>query len=218
MSEGASARDSGCDKMDTWYSFNFNISWDRKSQPKTWIDIFIIDTIVREMISKKKSEIVFWRVHRRWCPDQTGHELTFDCFTNQDTAKAIRQLVTKSNYFEMLLKSDLINGSVELKKVPAERDGITALTSDTGWPMALQEAWPCYINGCSEVFLRLIENVKGNRGLPPDMPTAEKLYTDVDNRIIEIWQSYGCDAFFHHLSAIFGYKPLPIRAQTWATF
>jgi len=99
--------------MCEWFSFKFNISWDRKQNPKTWIDVFIIDTIVREVIAQKKAEITPWRIHRRWANDEDGHELTFACRTNKGI-DAIKSIINKSDYFKMLQDGNLLNKDLEI--------------------------------------------------------------------------------------------------------
>lgn len=201
--------------MSKWYSFSFNISWDRNQEPKTWIDIFIIDTIVREVISQKKSEIVFWRMHRRWFVDEHGHELTFDCFTNEEASNEIERLIKDSDAFKVLQKNKLL---VEvLERIPGGAE-IHGLTDKESWPECLKKSWTYYINGCCEMFLRLIENIKGGESVPTDIQNAEQFYIKVNNELIRIWQSFGCNAFFHHLNAIFGYQPLLIQPRFWADF
>lgn len=204
--------------MCRWYSFNFNISWDKIHEPKTWVDIFIIDTILREVILQNESKIDLWRIHRRCYPDASGHELTFDCFTNEETAKEIEEMINNSNYLGMLRKGGLLTKDKKLKKVQKNTDSITAIINDTGWQEQLKEPWLYYIKGCCEMFLRLIENIKNGRNLPIDIQDAEQFYTKVNNDLISVWQTFGCDSFFHHISAIFGYKPLRIQPQFWACF
>lgn len=201
--------------MDRWYSFNFNISWDRNEEPKTWIDIFIIDAIVHEVISQKKSIIEFWRIHRRLADDEHGHELTLDCFTNEETASEIKSLINNSDYFKIIQNRNLLE---KFEMIPADTDSKTAMINDTGWTEQLKEPWLYYIKGCCEMFLGLIENIRNGRNLPINIQDAEQFYTRVNNDLISIWQTFGCDSFFHHISAIFGYKPLHIRPQLWARF
>jgi len=204
--------------MRKWYSCNFSVSWDRGQKPKIWVDIFIIDTIVGKIISQKKSEIALWRIHRRWANDEHGHELTFDltfdCFTNEEAAKAIESLIKDNMHFKILKEAGLLTDGKELKISPKTND----IASDTGWPEPLKESWPYYINGCCEMFLSLIENIKGGKSVPHDINNAEKFYTEVNNEIIRIWQSFGCNAFFHHISAIFGYEPLSVSMGLWGRF
>ena len=201
--------------MCRWYSFNFNISWDAQERPKTWVDIFIIDTIVREVILQKKSEILLWRIHRRWARDVHGHELTFDCFTNEEAASEVEKTIRDSHAFEVLHeRGGLVNG---LKVIPGETD-TRGLTYKENWPESLKKAWPYYINGCCEMFLHLIDALRGGNNVPADISEAEQYYTRVNNELVQIWQHYGSDSFFHHVSGIFGYEPLYAQPRTLLVF
>jgi hypothetical protein len=201
--------------MCKWYEFNFGVSWDRKQEPKTWVDIFIIDTIIREVIYQKKSEIVLWSVHRRWFNDQHGHELTFNCFINDKTANEIEKSIKSNNTFKILQNNSLFVN--DLKAVLKGADN-RSLTNGENWPDELKEAWPQYINGCCRMILLLIEKIKSGRNIPTDIQSAEQFYSRINNELIGMWQRFGGVAFFHHLTAIFGYSPLLIRPQFWASF
>jgi hypothetical protein len=185
--------------MCEWFSFKFNISWDRSQKPKTWIDIFIIDTIVREVISHNESKIVLWRIHRRWPDDEVGHELTFDCRTNKETTDAIETIINNNAYFKMLQDGYLLNKKLEIVTEDITKD-------IAHWPPPLQKSWPYYINGCCEMFLRLIENIRGSENIPTDIHSAEQLYKKINNQLTEIWQRHGNNAFCHHINAVFGYE------------
>lgn len=50
--------------MNSWNNFRFKIDWDVNQSPKWWIDIFIIDDIVRNVLLENRDEIELWRVHR----------------------------------------------------------------------------------------------------------------------------------------------------------
>jgi len=205
--------------MRRWYSLNFNISLDRNQKPKTWIDIFIIDTIVREVVLQKKAEIKFWRIHRRWADDEHGHELTLDCFTNEEAASEIKSLINNSDYFKILQNRNLLQ---KFEMVPADTESKTAIINDTGWPEPLKESWLHYINGCCEMFLNLIgvlkKDIKTDINKTSDISEIEKSCIELERKLTEIWKSHGNNAFFHHINAIFGYQQLRIQPQLWARF
>ncbi|GAG92741.1 unnamed protein product [marine sediment metagenome] len=205
--------------MNKWYGFNFKINWPDNQDPKVWIDIFIIGTIVRDVISKKKSEIDLWRIHRRWPSDEHRHEVTFDCFADKETATSIEKLIRESETFKILQANNLLAG--DLKKVTGGSNihDIADDDSTRDWSEELKESWPYYINGCSEMFLFLIESLKGRSKTDVDeknISEIESFYTELNNRISEIWQRHGSHAFFHHINAIFGYEPLLAKPRSFA--
>jgi hypothetical protein len=67
--------------MHKWYSFNFRMFWPQGQEPRWWVDILILDRIVRALVSDDALPVQLWRVHRRAVRGPSGHELTFDCFT-----------------------------------------------------------------------------------------------------------------------------------------
>lgn len=206
--------------MCRWYKFNFRINSPNIQNPKVWVDIFIIDKIVRDVINDKKSQIVLWTIHRRWKDDQYGHELTFACYTDEKTACWIEEFINENEFYKVLQTNNLIVGGT---KVPKNEKGtnirdIADDESTRDWTEELKESWPYYINGCCEMLLCLIKNIKGGKNEPYDIQSAEQFYTQVNNEIIKVWQYFGCRAFFHHINAIFGYQPLLIQPQFWADF
>lgn len=196
--------------MNKWYEFNFRINWPDNENPKVWVDIFIIDSIVRDIICQKKSEIALWRIHRRWSRDERGHEVTLSCFTKDETASSIESLIRGGHSFKTLKVNRLLKDLKKAEGGPNIHD-IADDISTRNWPMELKKSWPYYIQGCSKLFLYLIEFLKGSIQADfneKDISKIESFYTELNNRINEIWQKHGSRAFFHHINAIFGYVPL----------
>lgn len=197
--------------MNKWYGFNFRITWTENQEPKTWVDIFIIDRIVRDVISKKESELKLWRIHRRSARDERGHELTLDCFTIEETGSLIEELIRENDSFKILKDNNLLAEDLVKGTGGSNIHDIADDISTRDWQMELKKSWPYYIQGCSKLFLYLIEFLKGNIQADFDdknISKIESFYTELNNRISEIWQKHGSHAFFHHINAIFGYVPL----------
>lgn len=202
--------------MCEWYSFNFNIVWPEGESPKTWIDVFITDTIVRDVVRKKKSEIAFWRVHRRRKRDEHGHELSFDCCAEKNTGESIRDTILLNPAYRLLTANELLSaGNVTLQE---RGQAIDTLTRDEPWPPELQRAWPYFILGVSQMYLDLMQHIKAQI---PNFPAADlsnidieeiaRSYTVLDKELACIWQQFGSHAFLHHLSAAFGYNAIRIN-------
>lgn len=204
--------------MNKWYEFNFKVNWPDNQDPKVWIDIFIIGTIVRDVISANKSEIAAWRIHRRWGRDARGHEFTLSCYTTEDTAMSIEKLIKRSKAFKILQANNLLAG--DFKKVTGGSNihDIADDLSTRDWPMELKKSWPYYIQGCCEMLLYLIESLNNRIQTDvdeKDISKIERLYTELNNRLTIIWQYHGSHAFFHHLNAIFGYVPLLAKPRSF---
>jgi len=204
--------------MCKWYELNFKINYPDIQNPKVWIDIFIIDKIVRDVLTAEKSKIVLWRIHRRWSVDQAGHQLTLSCFTKEQTANSIEKLIRGSGPFKILQANNLL--AEDLKTVTGG-ENISDIADDKStldWLEELKQSWPYYINGCSEMFLCLIEYLRDAAQADineNNISEIEKLYKEINNRLIFIWQKNGSHAFFHHINAIFGYEPLLARPRVF---
>jgi len=194
-----------------WYGFSLRMIWPKNQEPKTWIDIFITDTIIRDVISEKQSVIELWRIHRRWARDMKGHELTLDCFTEEKNANSIKKLIRESRPLKFLQENNLLAEELETATGGERIRDIADDRSTRNWPEELKDSWPYYISGCSEMFLCLIDSLKGGAKTDidgKDVSEIESYYTEINNRLMNIWQGHGSHAFFHHINAIFGYQPL----------
>jgi hypothetical protein len=86
-------------------------------------------------------------------------------------------------------------------------------TSDAKWSPPVQKAWPYFIMGVSEMWLRLIQDARGQiQGDKSSESLSETLdtYRQVNTKIVETWRDEGRHAFLHHLNALFGYEPLVV--------
>jgi len=205
--------------MCKWYSFDFRIAWPEE-QPKTWVDLFIIDKIIWNIIiSENKSKFELWRIHRRWA--DKIHELTFDCYTDKKTASWIEEFINKNEFYGVLQKN-LIITKLKIREGGTNIQDIADDQSTRNWPKELKKVWPYYINGCCEMFLKLIDDLKkdftSNINETSNKSEIEKSYTELENELTKIWQYHGNNAFFHHINAIFGYSSLYIQPQLWARF
>lgn len=203
--------------MNKWHNFRFRILTLENGNTRWWIDIFIIDTIVRDTLSENRSLIELWRVHRRASKDETGHQLTFHCFADDPVSKSINDLITQSDAFNFLQTHQLLRRYFcDEGAKPAVED-----TSDKIWSVELQKSWPYYINGVSEMLLNLIGRLKTQvtaKMSPissnPSLTEVESLYNELNNRLMAVWQQEGSHAFFHHINALFGYIPLMVQPRS----
>jgi hypothetical protein len=68
--------------------------------------------------------------------------------------------------------------------------------------------------GASQTWLILVE--KNAPPLPPGECASDVLipaYHDASEKVDRIWAASAPSAFFHHLSAIFGYVPVQLRDE-----
>jgi hypothetical protein len=93
-------------------------------------------------------------------------------------------------------------------------------TSDPGWPLPVQRAWPHFAMGVSANWLALIREVAAGHDRPPagDLPALIDHYAAVNGRVTELWQQAGQHAWLHHLNALFGYQPLVFEERRLLRF
>ena len=189
-------------KNKSWYGFHFRIPYKKNKPVKSWVDIYIIDVLFRQILYIHKERINLWRFHRRWNDDKTGHQLTLFCYINERGAKGIDTIIKNSKALK------LIKTNRNLKRYFYKNYGNNIeSTCDKKWVNEIQQTWPYFINGMSEMILRMIQLVKENtvREIDDDV---ESFYIRVNKRLIKIWRKEGRHAFFHHISALFGYDPI----------
>jgi hypothetical protein len=73
--------------MKTWQNFKLRF----QHPANWWIDISLIDTVFRDIISEHKNELKLWRFHRRSAPDESGHQISFLCYTEDENAALIQE-------------------------------------------------------------------------------------------------------------------------------
>ena len=81
-------------------------------------------------------------------------------------------------------------------------------TSDAAWLPVVQQTWPALIMGASRMWLDMVTVLAERQ--PQELGLHER-YQAVHREISRIWAEQGQHAVLHHLSAIYGYKPLLIR-------
>ncbi len=194
--------------MNGWHFINFKIKWNKKFPINFFIDLLIIDLLISPTIEKFKPKLILWRLHRS--ATEGGHILRFIFYTTPEVSKNILENIEanklyafiKENYLEDLIKQE---GS---QKIEGAGDG--------NWPQEINKSWPYYIMGVSNMFIKLVEEVKEGITDQPKENNKEELeiyYKEVEKKIDEIWLNHGCHAFIHHLSAIIGYKPVILQRR-----
>lgn len=193
--------------MNKWWNYRFRIVWPEGQVPRWWIDILLIDVVVRPVLSELRGDIPFWRFHRRADRrDEKGHEFTFSCYIQDATAHKIHERFLSDQTVARLENENL------LERYYNNIEDIT----DPTWPVEVQNSWPMFIMGVSDMLLELVAQVKStmpNTDLSRPIDEIERYYSNLNDRISTIWQRYGSHAFFHHINALFGYEPVAARPR-----
>lgn len=208
--------------MYNWQSFRLRLEWEGKSEPKWWLDLFILDNIVRDLISDNRKNIKLWRFHRRAARDHSGHQLTIYCYTQKKVGYSINNQLLESDLFELLNKTNLLKEYQWNEEHGSERNmNKIEDTSDPNWPIEIKKAWPFYIMGVCDMFLDLIKNLSENMtNKRPKIASLKRVepadiyYRELNKLVSDTWNINGNHAFFHHINAIFGYVPLSIYPRS----
>jgi len=191
-----------------WHDYRFKIKLPSGQKPKWWIDICLIDTVVRDVLAQHGKQIELWRFHRRAKNDDSGHKFSFLCFCSDEISESIQKLVDEHSVPKCFLESSI------LEKLEKEEYGSRIeATSDGTWSIELKKAWPRYIMGVSALMLELISEIRSHHSLSVSTNNTadlEKIYSAVNKRLIGIWSSEGSHAFLHHINALFGYVPTKV--------
>ena len=181
-------------KTAAWNTFCFTIAWDDESQPrKSWIDIFLINTIVHKIVERYQGHLIAWRIHRRaslWNKKDTysavinptlpepewyiesrytkdvGQQLKLFAYCTTEIAKKIdKQIQLYVNGLNAEL-FQLISYAWWEKDTKVNLKQSIAYTSDGSWDKILQLAWPVYAQGFSSMFLFLVKATVRSKATP----------------------------------------------------
>lgn len=197
----------------TWRYVRFLLNRDDDDEVASYLDLLIADRLFADVLGRHEPAIRLWRFHRRWPRDATGHQFSFIFFAAPDV---IEQVLTEIEDAPLLnrLRADGHLREFRVDALNAGRDTDPAATSDPAWSPVIQREWPEFIMGASRMWLGLVQQEAAS----VDHLDLYARYAQVEERLDELWYEEGNHAFFHHLSALFGYKPLRVIRRDVMTF
>lgn len=195
----------------SWHHLRFKWHWPQEQAPIWPLDLLAADRVMSRVIERYQSELPLWRFHRRAGRDAAGHQFSFIFYTSDETAREIHAAVAANPVTRRLEEHGLLE---DLYVTRPDRASTLPATSDDAWPEDLQETWPMFIMGVSQTWLGLVE-IHARDGRIPDEDMEELLqhYIEASRELNEIWEEYAQHAFIHHLSGVFGYRPMIIRKR-----
>ncbi len=204
------------DESTQWYAVCFRMPFDSKQEPNWTTDLIIANQVIAPIIEKYYGNIRLWRFHRRAANDRAGHQFSFIYYASVKDKKHIDIELKKSQSLSYLLdKGKIVKVLTNCRRAsePAQR---LEATSDPNWDLRIQKTWPYFIMGVSAHWLALIREIKSS--LPNSEANGDmySVYQQIEDELIKLWQQQGQHAYFHHLSAVFGYEPLIINR--WMRF
>ncbi len=186
---------------------------DDVEDPSWFMGSLIADRILAPVIREQGKNFFLWRFHRRAADDATGHQFSLIFYSTPQTADAVSETIKANELVAQLIEDGLL---VEVKYPDSsviDRPAI-ADTSDERWAEEIQNAWPIFIMGASEMWLMLTETTADTHPKSTDDMSVDELvalYTEVEENMNGLWREEGRHAYFHHLNAIFGYEYLLMR-------
>lgn len=203
-----------------WWHVRFGIAWPENAEPAWNVDMMLADRVVGPVLERHRHGISLWRFHRRASRDGAGHQFSFIFYSSPQRARDVMEDISASMTLKDMKKQGVIvresyDSTLELPKPKVED------TSDAKWSPHVQKAWPYFIMGVSEMWLRLIQQAREQiQGDKPPQSLADMLnaYKQVNTRIVETWRDEGRHALLHHLNALFGYEPLVVYERKMMGF
>jgi hypothetical protein len=203
-----------------WWYARFVMNWPDDTDPSWYMDLLLAHRVVSPVLAHYRSDILFWRFHRRAIRDQAGHQFSFIFYASPATAAQIYDALEADECLRELRSSGQIQQVTYDDPSKITRPNIED-ASDTSWALPIKKSWPHFILGVSQMWLDLIADYAGqvsNGKTPTKRNEVQTLYKKVDDRIKEAWQEQGRHAFLHHLNAIFEYEPLAVYEKRMMRF
>ncbi len=195
-----------------WRAIRFRIYWPKGQAPDWAVDHLLAHAVVAPVLDGHAKKIALWRFHRRAGRDLAGHQFSFIFYSDSATAESVLRAIQAQPATQQLLAAGFIEKVFEHSAGQAHPERVAA-TSDQAWTPAMQRNWPVYIMGVSALWLGLIHEHAGEFPMPTDAAGMLGYYRRVEERVTSQWRAEGMHALFHHLSAVFGYEPLPIGGR-----
>lgn len=198
-----------------WWRARFQMNWPENKEPAWHMDALLAHRVVAPVLVRHRPEIGLWRFHRRAARDNAGHQFSLLIYAAPDAAKAVFQDISASRDLEKMKREGII-ARISMDETGDIRNPKVEDTSDRNWSLPIQQSWPYFIMGASEMWLRLISLYAESAGQVAEEASARELgefYLGINDLVNKAWQAEGEHAFLHHMNAIFGYEPLVITEK-----
>lgn len=197
-----------------WQRYQFKLNW-HKDEVNWWVDLFIIDTLIRDIV--KKFDIEYWRFHRR--ADRNlrislyhGHRVSFYCYIDENKMKQVAEFIENHWCLKKLYKAELIDHHVCASELQNNKDVNVGSLCNDEWPVCLKDSWPIFMNGVCRMCLSMIESLRKRKiDKKTSVLKIEKEYRRIQKKFNKVFAETGSHAFFHHISSAFGYPQIEVK-------
>ena len=197
----------------SWWYVRFRLARNAYDEVDSFLDPLIADQLLSPVIAQYASKLALWRFHRRWPEDDTGHQFSFIFLAPSAVAAAMIAQIGRDPLLNRL-EADGYLVEYRAHKTNVEPPSDPAATSDRSWSPVIQREWPKFIMGASRMWLGLVQTEAARH---PGLELYSR-YRKVEEVLDKLWYKEGNHAFFHHLSALFGYQPLRVIRRDIMTF
>lgn len=200
-----------------WHTTCFRMPFDERGRAVWARDLLLADRVLAPILAQHRDQIALWRFHRRAAHDSAGHQFSVLLYTDDTVYAAIAARIDADPLLVRLRDSGEIKSVQHGCRARESRPELGA-TSDPHWDPAVQRSWPYFIMGVSASWLALIRDLGAamSAGASDADRDSVAYYAAIDARLSELWATQGQHAYLHHLSGIYGYRPL--RIQTWMAY
>ena len=196
-----------------WTYLRFRLARNDDGAVDSYLDAMIADQVLAGPIAREGHRIPLWRFHRRWPDDATGHQFSLILFAPSEVAQRLIEQVLADPLLDELQEDGHLT-EIRVDHPDQRRGADMAATSDPSWPAAIQREWPKFIMGASRMWLGLVQSEASQH---PELALHAR-YQAVETALDRLWFKQANHAFFHHLSALFGYKPMRVIRRDIMTF
>jgi hypothetical protein len=196
-----------------WHYLQFRFDRPSPEETNRYLDLLVANEVLAPLLVEYRDRLTLWRFHRRWPNDPTGHQFSWIVRAAPQT---VAQLDTRIRSSAVLagLESQGHLREYGVRVANADDPGALSATSDRAWPDVLQREWPYFIMGASRMWLGLVQ-AEAARVEASDLHAR---YREASDAVETLWFDEGNHALFHHLSALFGYRPLRVIRRDVMTF
>lgn len=196
-----------------WWYLRFRFARADGGEADSFLDGLVADRLLSPVIERYAPRLELWRFHRRWPDDAVGHQFSFILYAPDAVAAGVIAQVQDDPLLGRLRGDGHLR---DFRAHPGEgaRAATPGGTSDAGWPPEIQREWPKFIMGASRMWLGLVQGEAAKQ----DTGDLYARYQAVQSALDRLWFAEGNHAFFHHLSALFGYRPLRVIRRDVMTF